>query len=54
MDETAGERTCPACGSDEYAFRGRKTVEHEPGKQEVETKYRCKKCAHEWKVRQAV
>jgi DNA-directed RNA polymerase subunit M/transcription elongation factor TFIIS len=50
MEETAGKRTCPACGGDEYAFRGRKAVEREPGKREVETKYRCKKCEHEWKV----
>jgi DNA-directed RNA polymerase subunit M/transcription elongation factor TFIIS len=51
MDETAGKRFCPACGSGDYAFRGRKKVEAEPGKQEIETKYRCKACGHEWKVR---
>jgi hypothetical protein len=42
----------PGCGSKEYLFRGRKRVAGEPGKpQAVETKYRCKGCGHEWKVR---
>jgi transposase-like protein len=44
-------RTCPACGSGDYAFRSRKKVESEPGKEEVETKYRCKECQHDWRVR---
>jgi DNA-directed RNA polymerase subunit M/transcription elongation factor TFIIS len=43
-------KTCPACGGGEYTFRSRKTVETQ-GKHETETKYRCKKCEHEWKVR---
>jgi hypothetical protein len=54
MDEqTAGKRTCPACASGDYSFRGRKKVEAEgeQGKEVVETKYRCKQCQHEWKVR---
>jgi hypothetical protein len=50
MDDPAGKRTCPACDSDDYAFRGRKKVEV-PGKQETETRYRYKKCGHQWKVR---
>jgi DNA-directed RNA polymerase subunit M/transcription elongation factor TFIIS len=52
-NQTAG-RACPECGSPDYAFRGRKKVAAEPekGKSEaVETKYRCKGCGHEWKVR---
>jgi DNA-directed RNA polymerase subunit M/transcription elongation factor TFIIS len=46
---TAG-RSCPACGSTDCLFRGRKKVALEPGVA-VETKYRCKACNHEWKER---
>jgi DNA-directed RNA polymerase subunit M/transcription elongation factor TFIIS len=47
-------RTCPKCGSGDYVFRGRKKVPAEGGQGEaVETKYRCKACSHEWKVRVA-
>jgi DNA-directed RNA polymerase subunit M/transcription elongation factor TFIIS len=49
--ETA-HRTCPACGSTDYVFRGRKKIEAEPGKQAaVETKYRCRACGKEWRVK---
>jgi DNA-directed RNA polymerase subunit RPC12/RpoP len=55
MDQhPAFPRTCPACGSSAYLFRGRKTVPPEPGQpdaQAVETKYRCKHCGHQWRVR---
>jgi hypothetical protein len=47
-------RACPKCGSSDYAFRGRKRVAADPAKGEasaVETKYRCKSCSHEWRVR---
>ena len=46
-------RTCPQCGSTDYAFRSRKKVPPEPGRGNgaVETKYRCKACGHEWRVR---
>jgi transposase-like protein len=47
-------KTCPKCRSDDYAFRSRKKIEVDPDKGEpaaVETKYRCKACGHEWKVR---
>jgi transposase-like protein len=45
-------RNCPACGSTEYVFRGRKKVAAEHGQPPaVETKYRCKACGKEWKVR---
>jgi hypothetical protein len=48
-------RTCPKCGSSDYAFRGRKRIEPTEGLgAAVETKYRCKACGHEWKVRVAV
>jgi transposase-like protein len=50
MDAEKPARACPACGSGDYQFRSRRTVETE-GKQETETKYRCKKCEKEWKVR---
>jgi transposase-like protein len=51
--QTPTSRTCPACGSGDYQFRSRKKVEFEPGKEAIETKYRCKKCGREWKVRTA-
>jgi DNA-directed RNA polymerase subunit M/transcription elongation factor TFIIS len=47
-------RTCPACGSSDYAFRSRRKILAAPEKGEaeaVETKYRCKACGHEWRVR---
>jgi DNA-directed RNA polymerase subunit M/transcription elongation factor TFIIS len=45
-------KTCPQCGSPDYAFRNRKKLRAEKDQPEAtETKYRCKKCAHEWKVR---
>jgi DNA-directed RNA polymerase subunit M/transcription elongation factor TFIIS len=53
MDQQqAAARTCPKCGSADYAFRSRKKVPAADGEpQTTETKYRCKKCQHEWKVR---
>jgi DNA-directed RNA polymerase subunit M/transcription elongation factor TFIIS len=55
MDQPATpSRTCPECGSGDFAFRGRRTIMPKPGEQgpeEIETKYRCKACKHEWKVR---
>jgi DNA-directed RNA polymerase subunit M/transcription elongation factor TFIIS len=47
-------RTCPKCGSDDYVFRSRKKIEVEPGQEATETKYRCRACEHEWKVRVTV
>jgi DNA-directed RNA polymerase subunit M/transcription elongation factor TFIIS len=47
-------KSCPKCGSVEYMFRSRKKVALEPGQgaeAAVETKYRCKACGHEWRVR---
>jgi hypothetical protein len=41
------DRRCPMCEHAGYMFRGRKTVEVQGGKF-VETKYRCRSCAHEW------
>jgi hypothetical protein len=38
-------RCCPHCGSQEYAFRGRKKIPAEQGQAvAVETKHRCKAC----------
>jgi DNA-directed RNA polymerase subunit M/transcription elongation factor TFIIS len=51
MDQAA-TRTCPKCGSGDYQFRNRRKVPGEKG-EETETKYRCKSCQHEWKVRTA-
>jgi len=46
-------RTCPECGSSDYVFRGRKKVAPKQEEQGpvVETKYICKACGCEWKVR---
>lgn len=45
-------RTCPKCGSNDYAFRSRKRIEAEGNQPAaVETKYKCKKCQHEWRER---
>jgi hypothetical protein len=47
-------KTCPQCGNADYVFRGRKKMEANSLKGETEsweTKYRCKGCGHEWKVR---
>jgi DNA-directed RNA polymerase subunit M/transcription elongation factor TFIIS len=49
-------KTCPKCGSGDYSFRSRKTIAAATEKNEpaaVETKYRCKGCGHEWRVRVA-
>ena len=50
-------KTCPKCGSGDYAFRSRKTAPAEPGPgggEVMETKYRCKVCGHEFRVRPPV
>ena len=48
-------KTCPKCGSGDYTFRSRKKIEAAQGQAPaVETKYRCKACEHEWRVRVAV
>jgi hypothetical protein len=45
------DRSCPECGRREYAFRGRKPVAPAEGQPAaVETTYRCKACAKEWRV----
>ncbi len=55
MEQKQSIRTCPACGSGKYQFRSRKKIPAEAGmKDAMETKYRCKECEHEWKVRTAV
>jgi DNA-directed RNA polymerase subunit M/transcription elongation factor TFIIS len=52
--QQSAARTCPKCGSGEYTFRGRKKIKAVDGQEAaVETKYRCKACGHEWKVRVA-
>ena len=51
------KRCCPKCGSDNYTFRFRRKITPEPGQEEpeeMETKYKCKTCEHEWKVRTPV
>jgi hypothetical protein len=47
-----GKRSCPFCGSEDYTFRSRRQVVQKPGEpDQVETKYRCRVCAEEWRVR---
>ncbi len=41
------DRSCPKCEHTSYLFRARKTVEGAEGRF-VETKYRCRACAHQW------
>lgn len=45
-------RTCPKCGSKDYVFWARKTVESGPCRPAVETKYLCRSCQHTWKEQQ--
>jgi len=50
-----GIRGCPECKAEDYVFRGRKKdkpQEGEPGPMIV-TKFHCRGCGHQWKVRQA-
>jgi transposase-like protein len=52
--DTTPNKTCPACGSPNYTFRSRKKIAPEPGQEgeaAIETKYRCKACEHEWRVK---
>jgi len=43
-------RSCPACGSGDYAFRSRKQIEATAEQEAMlETKYRCKGCGKDWK-----
>jgi DNA-directed RNA polymerase subunit M/transcription elongation factor TFIIS len=50
MDATA--KTCPKCGSGDYQFRSRRKIAAADGQgEQTETKYRCKGCGHEWKVK---
>jgi DNA-directed RNA polymerase subunit M/transcription elongation factor TFIIS len=52
MGQPVTTRTCPECDSKEYVFRGRKKIVAEGDQPAaVETKYMCKSCGHEWKVR---
>jgi DNA-directed RNA polymerase subunit M/transcription elongation factor TFIIS len=52
MDSLTDPKTCPKCGSGDYTFRSRKTIPAGQGKgEEIETKYRCRACGNEWKVR---
>jgi DNA-directed RNA polymerase subunit M/transcription elongation factor TFIIS len=52
MEQQIRGRTCPECGSGDYEFRSRKKVADAPAQGAApETKYRCKICGHEWRVR---
>jgi hypothetical protein len=55
MDKAATpSRTCPKCGSGNYEFRSRRKVPGENGQgEQVETKFRCRTCLHEWKAQTA-
>jgi DNA-directed RNA polymerase subunit M/transcription elongation factor TFIIS len=46
------KRACPDCGGQNYTFRSRKQIEATADKgPELETKFRCRDCEHEWKER---
>lgn len=45
-------RCCPKCEHKGYTFRTRRALDGKPGEgRVVETKYRCRSCAHEWRER---
>jgi DNA-directed RNA polymerase subunit M/transcription elongation factor TFIIS len=49
---TTPARACPECGSADYAFRHRRQIPATPDAgPELETKFRCKDCGHDWKER---
>ncbi len=51
------DRCCPKCQHKGYLFRARRMVEgasDEGGGAVVETKYRCRSCAHDWWERAVV
>lgn len=57
MQRKLPARTCPACGSSDYVFRGRKRIAPDASKgaeAAIETKYHCRGCGHEWRDRVAV
>jgi rubredoxin len=48
MDQPSS-RSCPKCGSGDYAFRSRKQIETTAEQEAMlETKYKCKVCGTEW------
>jgi DNA-directed RNA polymerase subunit M/transcription elongation factor TFIIS len=52
--EPTVKKTSPACGSADYLFHSRKKMKANAENSEpaaVETKYRCKTCGNEWRVR---
>ena len=52
MDQKTVKRSCPACKSEKYLFRGRKPIPAQNGQPEaMDTKYRCKACEHIWTER---
>ena len=48
-----GQGGCPRCGSAQYAFRGRRRADPEPGDTGpvMVVKRKCRSCEHEWKTR---
>ena len=56
VDQTAQKPGCPACGSGDYVFRGRRFTQADPVKgieAATETKHACRGCGNQWKVRAA-
>ena len=43
-------KKCPKCGKSDYQFRGRKKAAGEP--EQWDTKFRCRACHHEWRVKE--
>ncbi len=51
--DLATRKQCPKCGSEERLFRSRKSVAAtDSGPAGVETKYRCKACGADYRVRE--
>jgi transposase-like protein len=48
------KKKCPKCGSEERLVRSRKTIAaSDEGPAGVETKYRCRPCGKDYRVREA-
>ncbi len=50
-----GIRGCPECQAEDYVFRGRKKDKPQEGEtgSVIVTKFHCRDCGHQWKVRRS-
>jgi hypothetical protein len=52
--DNAAKRSCSASGSGDYRFWSRRQIVRKPGKEgpdQIETKFRCKSCGEDGRVR---